>query len=54
MDVQLLPVIAIVAAAVFFVARRMYRTFKGRGGGGCAGCHGDCAAPSDCEDTRKV
>ena len=55
MDAQLLIIIALCAAALFYLARRVWLTFAAKGQAGCAkGCGGACGAALDVEALQRT
>ncbi|WP_223652367.1 FeoB-associated Cys-rich membrane protein [Hymenobacter psoromatis] len=55
METQLLIVIALFAAALYYLGRRVYQTFAAKGQAGCAkGCGGACGAAFDVEAMQRT
>ena len=55
MDAQLLIIIALFAAALFYLGRRVYQTFAARGQASCAkGCGGACGAALDVDALQRT
>ncbi|MGI4870705.1 MAG: hypothetical protein ACRYFX_05935 [Janthinobacterium lividum] len=55
MDVQLLLVLALFAAALVYLGRRVWRTFAAKGQAGCdKGCGGACGAALDVEALQRT
>ena len=55
MDVQLLIIIVLCAAAAFYLGRRVWQQFAAKGQGGCAkGCGGACGAALDVEALQRT
>ncbi len=55
MDAQLLIIIALFAAAVFYLGRRVWQTFAAKGQAGCAkGCGGACGAALDVDALQRT
>ena len=55
MDVQLLLIIALFAAALVYLARRVWLTFAAKGQAGCAkGCGGACGAALDVDALQRT
>jgi hypothetical protein len=55
MDVQLLIILALCAAALFYLGRRVWLTFAARGQAGCAkGCGGACGAALDVDALQRT
>lgn len=55
MDVQLLIILALFAAALFYIGRRFWLAFAAKGQAGCAkGCGGACGAALDVEALQRT
>ena len=55
MDVQLLVILALCAAAATYLGRRVWRQFAAKGQAGCAkGCGGACGAALDVEALQRT
>ena len=55
MDLQLLVIIALFAAALAYLGRRVWQTFAAKGQAGCAkGCGGACGAAIDVEALQST
>jgi hypothetical protein len=55
MDAQLLIIIALFAAAFFYLVRRVWLTFAAKGQAGCAkGCGGACGAAIDVDALQRT
>ena len=55
MDAQLLIIIALFAAALFYLGRRVWQTFAAKGQAGCAkGCGGACGATLDVDALQRT
>lgn len=55
MDMQLLIIIALFAAALFYLGRRVWQTFAAKGQAGCAkGCGGACGAALDVDALQRT
>ena len=55
MDIQLLIIIALCAAALVYLGRRVWQQFAARGQAGCAkGCGGACGAAFDVEALQRT
>ncbi|QKG57885.1 FeoB-associated Cys-rich membrane protein [Hymenobacter sp. BRD128] len=55
MDVQLLIILALFAAALFYMGRRLWLAFAAKGQAGCAkGCGGACGAALDVEALQRT
>ncbi len=55
MDAQLLIIIALFAAALVYLGRRVWRTFAAKGQAGCAkGCGGACGAAIDVDALQRT
>lgn len=55
MDIQLLIILALCAAAGFYLGRRVWLTFAAKGQAGCAkGCGGACGAALDVEALQRT
>jgi hypothetical protein len=55
MDMQLLIIIALFAAALVYLGRRVWQMFAAKGQAGCAkGCGGACGAAIDVEALQRT
>ena len=55
MDIQLLLILVLCAAAAFYLGRRVWLTFAAKGQAGCAkGCGGACGAALDVEALQRT
>ncbi|MGI4735425.1 MAG: hypothetical protein ACRYG7_09620 [Janthinobacterium lividum] len=55
MDIQLFLIIALFAAAAFYLGRRVWLMFAAKGQAGCAkGCGGACGAALDVEALQRT
>lgn len=55
MDFQLLIIIALCAAALFYLGRHVWRLFAAKGQAGCAkGCGGACGAALDVDALQRT
>lgn len=55
MDAQLLIIIALFAAAVFYLGRRVWQTFAAKGQAGCTkGCGGACGAALNVDALQRT
>lgn len=55
MDIQLLVILALCAAAFFYLGRRVWLTFAAKGQAGCAkGCGGACGAALDVDALQRT
>ena len=55
MDAQLLIIIALFAAALFYLGRRVWLVFAAKGQAGCAkGCGGACGAALDVDALQRT
>jgi uncharacterized membrane protein len=55
MDAQLLIIIALFAAALFYLGRRLCLAFAAKGEAGCAkGCGGACGAALDVDALQRT
>ena len=55
LDIQLLIIICLSAAALFFLGRRVWNTFADKGKAGCAkGCGGACGAALDVDRLQRT
>jgi len=55
MDVQLLLIFALFAAALLYLGRRVWQTFAAKGQAGCAkGCGGACGAALDVDALQRT
>ncbi|MBJ6143145.1 FeoB-associated Cys-rich membrane protein [Hymenobacter sp. BT559] len=55
MDIQLLIILALCAAAAFYLGRRVWLTFAAKGQAGCAkGCGGACGAALDVDALQRT
>ena len=55
MDIQLLLILVLCAAAAFYLGRRVWLTFAAKGQAGCAkGCGGACGAALDVDALQRT
>lgn len=55
MDIQLLIILALCAAAALYLGRRVWQQFASKGQAGCAkGCGGACGASLDVEAMQRT
>jgi len=55
MDIQLLLILALFAAALFYLGQRLWQTFAAKGQAGCAkGCGGACGAAIDVDALQRT
>jgi len=55
MDAQLLIIIALFSAALFYLGRRVWLVFAAKGQAGCAkGCGGACGAALDVDALQRT
>jgi hypothetical protein len=55
MDIQLLFILVLCAAAAFYLGRRVWLTFAAKGQAGCAkGCGGACGAAFDVDALQRT
>jgi hypothetical protein len=55
MDIQLLIILVLCAAASFYLGRRVWLTFAAKGQAGCAkGCGGACGAALDVDALQRT
>ena len=54
MDVQLLIIIALCAAAAFYLGRRVWRQFSAKEAGCAKGCGGACGAALDVDALQRT
>jgi len=55
MDVQLLLIFALFAAALLYLGRRVWQTFAAKGQAGCAkGCGGACGVALDVDALQRT
>ncbi len=55
MDAQLFVIIALFAAALFYLGRRLWLAFAAKGQAGCAkGCGGACGAALDVDALQRT
>ena len=55
MDIQLLLIFVLFAAALFYLGRRVWQQFAAKGQAGCAkGCGGACGAALDVDALQRT